>query len=455
MSKFDPVLERGMPCDPEAEALIIGCVMLNNELVGQVVEKLMPSDFWFPSNRKIIEQMLALEGEGKPIEPSTIQRRLEAAGELTACGGPAYIASLLDGCPRFSDITNYVDRVEDAAMRRKQIVASNRAIEAAYDFSEPAQVQLNLAQKAICDIQTQSSVAKWYTSGDLAYEAVSRIEERMLDGRLITGIATGYTDFDYMTSGLQKTELYIIGGRPKMGKTAWVSSMLTNAAESDANRRNDQPPVCTFFSLEMSKEKMIERMMSGLSRVDGMRIKSGMLNKADIRALSEAANRLEAMRIEIDDSTKQTPMMIRSKLRQIQQKRGGLDLVVVDYLQMIQPDQRSDSVVREVSEVTRALKAIGKDFNVPVVALASLSRKCEERTDKRPVPSDLRESGNIESDADLIAFIYRDAVYNANAEPNVAELIVRANRNGPAGKVDLIFRGSISRFENMESNYGN
>lgn len=449
MSVRDIVLDRGLPCDFESEKLILGCVILDNGLMAEVVEKLTPADFYNPSNRRILQVMLALEGEGKPIDPLTIQRRLEATGDLSDCGGPAYIASLFDGVPRFSTITNYVDRVEDCSVRRKQIAAGNQAMQLAYDFEQPAQVQLNAAQKALCDIQTRDGGAKWIQTGEAAYDALTTIEARMEDGKLITGIATGFADFDFMTAGLQKSDLIVIGGRPKMGKTAFAGSLLTNAAEDQDNWQNGAPPVIAFFSLEMSRAQIVHRMLCSLAKVDMQRARSGMVNKSDLKALSEAAERLDAMRIEIDDSSHQTPTMIRSKLRQLQQRRGALNLVVVDYLQIVSPDKRSDSMVREVSEVSRALKAIAKDFNVPVVALASLSRKPEERADKRPVPSDLRESGNIEFDADLIAFLYRDAVYNENANPNEAELIVRMQRNGPVGTVPLVFRGGISWFGSL------
>lgn len=450
MSQRDIILERGMPCDPEAERMILGCTLLNNSLIPEIVEKLTPADFYQASNRRILQVMLALESEDKPIDPFTIQRRLEATDDLQRCGGIAYLASLIDGCPRFSTVTNYVDRVADCAIRRRQIAAGNQAIQLAYDFEEPAQVQLNAAQKTLCEIQTLDGRARWRTSGESAYEALCEIEKRMEDGRIITGIATGFADFDYMTGGLQKSDLIVIGGRPKMGKTAFAGSLMTGAAESEYNRRDGKPPVIAFFSLEMSRAQIIHRMLCSLAQVDMQRARSGMINAHDLRALTGAAERLEAMRIEIDDAAHQTPMMIRAKLRQLQRKHGALDLVVIDYLQMVQPDKRSDSLVREVSEVSRALKAIAKDFVVPVVSLASLSRKPEERQDKRPVPSDLRESGNIEFDADLIAFLYRDAVYNQNAEPNLAELIVRMQRNGPTGTVNLAFRGGISWFGSLE-----
>ncbi len=451
MSYLSVNLERGLPWNPDAERMILGVIILDNSTLAQALEKLMPDDFLSPSNRKIFKAMLKLDGEDKGIDPLTLKAELEAIGELNNCGGPAYIASLFDGCPRFSDIRTYAGMVEDCSIRRKQITAGNLAIQRAYDFEESAQVQLNTAQKALCDIQTREGGAKWQTSGQSAYEALSQIEERMADGKLITGVATGFTDFDYKTGGLQKSDLIIIGGRPKMGKTALVGSLVTNAADSEHNRAADgSRPVIGFFSLEMSRSQITHRMLCSLARVDMMRARSGAIIQSELRALMAAADRLEQMQIEIDDSATQTPMLIRSKLRQLQQRRGRLDLVVVDYLQMVQPDHRSESLVREVSEVTRGLKAIAKDFNVPVVALASLSRKPEERADKRPIASDLRESGNIESDADLIAFLYRDSVYNEHAEPNLAELIVRAQRNGPTGTVSLVFRGGISWFGNLE-----
>lgn len=452
MSQLDITLERGLPCNLPAERMVLGCIILDNSLLAQALETLSADDFFLPSNRKIFLAMLALEGKGSAIDPLTLSTELSAMGELDQVGGPAYIASLFDGCPRFSDIRSYAAMVEDCSIRRQQIAAGNLAIQRAYDFDQPAQVRLNEAQKMICDIHTREGGARWQTSGQSAYEALSKIEDRMVDGKIITGIATGFYDFDLMTGGLQPSDLIVIGGRPKMGKTAFVGSLVTNAAESEHNRTPEgNRPVIGFFSLEMSREQITHRMLCSLARVDMMRARSGAINQSELRALSEAALRLGEMEIEIDDASAQTPTMIRSKLRQLEQRRGRLDLVVVDYLQMVQPDHRSDSLVREVSEVVRGLKAIAKDFNVPVVALASLSRKPEERADKRPVASDLRESGNIESDADVIAFIYRDAVYNKHAEPNLAELIVRAQRNGPTGTVNLAFRGGISWFGNLEA----
>lgn len=417
------------------------------------MEKLSPSDFYSASNRRIFEAMLSLEGKNSGFDPLTIQRELERTGDLESVGGPAYIASLFDGVARFSDIRAYVALIEDASLRRQLVKAGDVAIKAAYDKAETAAEQLNRAQKAICDVQARNSVASWHGAAELAYDALSRFEERAQRGQLITGLATGFLDFDCMTGGLQRKEMYVIGGRPKMGKTAFVGSLLVNVGLQEQNWKNGKPPVSAFFSLEMSKELVTDRMMASLSLVDLQRLKSGMLNDRDFRSLTDAARQMESIGLEVDDSAHLTPMMMRSKLRQIQQRRGGLDLVVVDYLQMMQPDRRSESTLREVSEVSRALKAISKEFSVPVVALASLSRKCEDRTDKRPMPSDLRESGNIEFDADLIAFLYRDAVYNQNAEPNLAELIVRMSRNSPVGTVNLLFRSGISRFDNLGGAY--
>lgn len=451
--KNDWLTQRETLADADAERMVLGVLILDNGLLDQVLEKLTPVDFYIPSNRRIFEAMLRLEGKGSEFDPLLIQRELESSGDLERVGGQVYIASLFDGVPRLSDVRPYVALIEGASLRRQLLHAGDLVMKSAYDFESSAEEQVSRAQKVVCDVQSRSNAASWVGAGELAYNAFVRIENRAADGRLITGLATGFTDFDYMTGGLQRKELYVVGGRPKMGKTAWVGSLLTNVGEAELNRRNDQPPISAFFSLEMSKELISERMLAGLSHVDLHRLKSGMVNANDFRALSLAVGRMESLGLEIDDSPALTPTMMRSKLRQIQQRRGGLDLVVVDYLQMMQPDKRYESTLREVSEVSRALKAVGKEFDVPVVALASLSRKCEERTDKRPIPSDLRESGSIESDADLIAFIYRDAVYNQNAEPNLAELIVRAHRNGPTGTVNLLFRGGISRFDNLERSY--
>ena len=446
-------LERGLPCAPDAERMILGVVILDNSVLDQAVERLTPESFFFPSNRHIFTAMLALEGQGSAIDPLTLQNYLQGKELLAQVGGPVYIAGLCEGCPRYSNIQDYVAIVEDCAIRRQQIAAGNLAIQCAFDFEESAQHQLNRAQKLLCDIQTANGQARWFTSGESAYEALSVFEQRMIDGRMITGVATGFTEFDYMTGGLQPSDLYIIGGRPKMGKTAFVGSLMTNAAASPTNLSpTGEKPVIAFFSLEMSRQAITQRMLCSLAQVDMMRARSGMINQVELRRLNDAADQLDAMAIEIDDRPETTPTMMRAKLRQLQQRRGKVDLVIVDYLQMIQADVRGETI-REVSENTRALKAIAKDFQVPVLALASLSRKPEDRADKRPVPSDLRESGNIESDADLIAFIYRDAVYNANAEPTLAELLVRMQRNGPTGTVELLFRGGISRFDNLGGNY--
>ncbi len=445
----DELLKKGMPKNEEAERMILGVILLDNTTMDQAIEKLKPADMYVPCNQKIYAKMIALAESGKAIDPLILQTALSADGDLESVGGPAYIASLFDGVPKFSNIGEYVSLVADCSLRRKQIHAGHLTMQLGLDEDVPAQEQLNRAQKIICDLQGTDARQRWYDAGEVGHSVLTAIEEHAQSGKFLTGIGTGFWDFDVMTGGLQKNDLIILGGRPSMGKTALVGGLALGAVESSANRADDgSRPVVGIFTLEMSKEQIVQRMQCSMANVDAMRARNGMLRKEDWRKLADATARLADLRLEIDDGSNLTPMVMRSRIRQLERRRGRVDLIILDYLQMMMADHRNESRVREVSEISRGLKAIAKDFGVPIVALASLSRKCEERTDKRPIPSDLRESGEIESDADVIAFLYRDCVYNANADPLKAELIIRKHRNGPTGVVDLQFRKEYARFEN-------
>ncbi len=451
----DFTLEKSLPSNVEAERMILGVVLLDNLVINQAVELLKPDDFFLPSHRRIFDKMLKLYEQGQGIDPLTLQEELRRAAELDQIGGPAYIASLFDGVPRFSNIEGYTRIVKGKSMLRKLIGASNQVMQMAFDDEEEPEEILDRAERLILSIAEDRIKQGFVHIGEVAEKQLQVIEEIAGREQLITGIATGFTDLDYMTSGMQRGDLVIVAARPSMGKTAFSLNIAQNAAlgqDSSGRKHEDRKPaVVGVFSLEMSKEQLVQRLLCSQAQVDAHRLRSGMLGKEDWRRLALAVGELSEAQIYLDDTPGISVLEMRAKCRRLKNELKSLDMIIVDYMQLMSGKGRYESRQQEVSQISRELKMLAKELNVPLIALSQLSRAPETRTGShKPQLSDLRESGSIEQDADVVMFIYREEVYKPETEKqNIAEIIIGKQRNGPIGSVELVFRKALTRFHDI------
>ncbi|MBP2169328.1 replicative DNA helicase [Erwiniaceae bacterium BAC15a-03b] len=435
------------PHSLEAEQSVLGGLMLDNERWDNVAERVVAQDFFSRPHRLIFGEMQRLLEMGKPIDLITLSESLEQKGELDMVGGFAYLAELSKNTPSAANIGAYADIVRERAVVREMISVANEIADAGYDPQGRTSVDLlDLAESRVFQIaENRASKDEGPKSIDQILEAtVSRIEslyQTPHDG--VTGVDTGYQDLNKKTAGLQRSDLIIVAARPSMGKTTFAMNLCENAA-----MLQDKPVL--IFSLEMPGEQIMMRMLASLSRVDQTRIRTGQLDDEDWARISATMGiLLEKKNMYIDDSSGLTPTEVRSRARRIFREHDGLSLIMIDYLQLMRVPSLSDNRTLEIAEISRSLKALAKELQVPVVALSQLNRSLEQRADKRPVNSDLRESGSIEQDADLIMFIYRDEVYHENSDmKGIAEIILGKQRNGPIGTVRLTFNGQWSRFDN-------
>jgi replicative DNA helicase len=455
VSQLDVALDRPLPQNNDAERAVLGSILHNNNSFYRVVGTIDTDDFFKESHRKIFATMRALVGESRPVDLITLKDELAKQAELDSVGGTAYVASLTDGIPDIANVERYARIVKEKSTLRRLIVMGNSVMRAALDApGEPSEV-LTVAERSLYEI-AQGTADKGFIALDkITRENMENIESMQGAGRLITGLPTGYDKFNEMTSGFQRGDLIIIAARPSMGKT----SFMMNIAEAIAIPDNQgQPKTNTsrlhsvgVFSLEMSKEQIGLRILSSESGVSNHIIRSGMLSDRNWRDLADASNRLSKGKIFIDDTPGMDPMEMRAKARKLKNE-SGLDMIMVDYLQLMSIKGKVESRQQEVSQISRGLKAIAKELNVPLISLSQLSRRSEQRTgDHRPQLSDLRVSGSIEQDADLVCFIYRDEVYNKETEDKgIAEIIIGKQRNGPIGDFKLVFRNDITKFYNYE-----
>ncbi|EJD6540141.1 TPA: replicative DNA helicase [Providencia rettgeri] len=435
------------PHSLEAEQSVLGGLMLDNERWDTVSERVTHADFFSRPHRTIFAQMQILLEQGKPIDLITLSESLEQQGELDSVGGFAYLAELSKNTPSAANINAYADIVRERAIVRDMISVANDIADAGYDpQGRSSEDLLDFAETKVFQIAESRANKDEGPKGIEAIlsETVEKIEQlyqQPHDG--VTGVSTGYQDLDKKTAGLQGSDLIIVAARPSMGKTTFAMNLCENAAMTE------EKPVL-IFSLEMPGNQIMMRMLASLSRVDQTRIRTGQLDDEDWARISSTMGILmEKRNMYIDDSSGLTPTEVRSRARRIYREHGGLSLIMIDYLQLMRVPALSDNRTLEIAEISRSLKALAKELNVPVVALSQLNRSLEQRSDKRPVNSDLRESGSIEQDADLIMFIYRDEVYHDNSElKGVAEIILGKQRNGPIGTVRLTFNGQWSRFDN-------
>ncbi|MFZ1916216.1 MAG: replicative DNA helicase [Terriglobales bacterium] len=436
-----------MPANVEAERSILGAILLDNRAFNDASEHLRPEDFSLDSHRRIYSRMLELAEHSRPIDIITLIEELDRKKDLQAIGDVGYVSSLLDGVPDRPSIEHYVHIVRDKAMLRGLITAANNAIAKASEQSDPADEILNDAEAAVFAL-SEKRIGKGFTRINETIRTSGGIDAFMQRGQRITGLATHYDDLDEMTSGLQKSDLVILAARPSMGKTSFAMNIAENAAIDDGK-------TVGIFSLEMSSEALLHRLLSSRAIIDAHKLRTGSLWKEDKEKLMRAAAELAEAQLFIDDTAGIGLTEMRAKARRLKQAQGRLDLIVVDYLQLMSGgSKRFENRTQEVSAISRGLKALAKELEVPVVALSQLSRAPESRGgDHRPQLSDLRESGSIEQDADLVMFIFREEIYKQD-DPELkgrAEIIVAKQRNGPIGKFHLAFLHNSTRFANLAS----
>ncbi|EFB3729325.1 replicative DNA helicase [Escherichia coli] len=435
------------PHSIEAEQSVLGGLMLDNERWDDVAERVVADDFYTRPHRHIFTEMARLQESGSPIDLITLAESLERQGQLDSVGGFAYLAELSKNTPSAANISAYADIVRERAVVREMISVANEIAEAGFDpQGRTSEDLLDLAESRVFKIaESRANKDEGPKNiADVLDATVARIEQlfqQSHDG--VTGVNTGYDDLNKKTAGLQPSDLIIVAARPSMGKTTFAMNLVENAA-----MLQDKPVL--IFSLEMPSEQIMMRSLASLSRVDQTKIRTGQLDDEDWARISGTMGiLLEKRNIYIDDSSGLTPTEVRSRARRIAREHGGIGLIMIDYLQLMRVPALSDNRTLEIAEISRSLKALAKELNVPVVALSQLNRSLEQRADKRPVNSDLRESGSIEQDADLIMFIYRDEVYHENSDlKGIAEIIIGKQRNGPIGTVRLTFNGQWSRFDN-------
>lgn len=437
----------------EAEMSVLGGILLENEALNKALELLRAEDFYRSSHRKIFSALVDLSERDEPADLVTLTAALQNRGELEEVGGTSYLSVLVDYVPTAANIVYYCRLVKEKALCRRLINISTEIATRGYDGGEVEQI-LDWAEKSIFDITGMKAKRSYFSAKEIVKDTISKIELLYSRKELITGVPTGFTDLDEKTAGLQGGDLIIIAGRPSMGKTAFVLNLIEHASIHAA-----EPTPSLIFSLEMSKEQLVQRLLCSLARVDASRLRTGHLVESDWRQLFEGADRISNSQIYIDDTPSITVLELRAKARRLKSERN-LGLIVVDYLQLMQgKGGNGENRQQEISEISRSLKALAKELDVPVIALSQLNRSLENRTDKRPLMADLRESGAIEQDADVIMFIYREAVYCEacknrdksceKGHEKDAEIIIGKQRNGPIGTVNLTFLGEYTRFTNQ------
>jgi replicative DNA helicase len=439
--------ERALPHNLEAEKSVLGAILIHNEAFNHAAELIDSRDFFRDAHRRIFDKMVQLSERNDPIDFVTLKEELGRTGELEEVGGPAYIASLADGVPRSANVEHYARIVKEKATLRNLIHSANRILSDAYRAEEDAEVILDGAEKAIFEIAEDRIREGFVPLRDLVQSSFATIEKLQQHKGLVTGVPTGFIDLDEMTSGLQPSDLILVAARPSMGKTSFVLNIAQHIGiQTDMT--------VGFFSLEMSKEQLFMRMLTAEARIDAHRFRSGFLNEKDYGRLSHALGTLAEARVFIDDTASVGVLEMRAKARRLQAEHG-LHILIIDYIQLMQGRGRFESRQAEIASISRSLKGLAKELKIPIVALSQLSRASETRADHRPQLSDLRESGALEQDADVVMFIYRDEQYrDADGQPNqesegVAEIIIGKQRNGPIGTAKLAFIKEHTRFENL------
>jgi replicative DNA helicase len=444
----------GLPSSIQTEVTVLGAMLLDAVAITDATAKLRAEDFSLDSHQRIYRVMTELMAVGHAVDLITVMDALSKRRELDAIGGAAYLAFLTEGIPRNPNIESYVRIVKDKSLLRQLLGIFNDGMVQASDQTEDATKVLNDVEVRLAEVADSAIQRGFSNIHEIVANSFGSIDALYEQGREVTGLATHYIEFDKMTSGLQNSELIIIAARPSMGKTAWAINIAQNCAVKDGK-------VVAVFSLEMSKESLLRRMLASEAMVGSRKLQTGFIPREDKGKLIAALDRLVTSKMYIDDTPGITLAEMRAKARRLRQQEGRLDLIVIDYLQLMtgsagSSQRKFENRTQEVSSISRGLKALAKELAVPVVALSQLSRGSEQRTgDKKPLLSDLRESGSIEQDADVVAFIHREEYYNREDEDlkGKAEIIIAKQRNGPTGSVQLAYLSDFTRFENLDTSH--
>jgi len=430
-----------------AEEALLGGVMLENEALTQVTDYVKEVDFYRPGNREIFSSILTLAKNQEPIDLVTVADHLKQRKKLDAVGGSGYLSSLVDNVHTAANLTSYARIVKNKSLLRSLISTSTDIIEQSYGEIEDVDTLVDQAERSILEVARNRGQSEITPINEIVKRSFAAIDAAYRSNSTITGVPTGFSKIDNLTSGFQRSDLIIIAGRPSMGKTSFALNIAQNSAANP-----DSSSKVAFFSLEMSKEQLVTRLLCSQSEINAQTLRGGLLKDEDWPRLSAAAAVVSELPIYIDDTSAISVMEMRAKARRLKNDKG-LDLVFVDYLQLMRGD--GESREREISEISRSLKAMAKELDIPVVALSQLNRSVESRPDKRPQLSDLRESGAIEQDADVIMFVYRDEVYNKDNPENagLAEILVRKQRNGPTGVAEMRFFGEFTTFRDIDRRY--
>ncbi len=432
------------PQNIEAEASILSAILVDNATLFDVLEILKPEDFYRNAHQKIFAAIEALFNKNEPVDLVTLANRLKENGDLEKIGGAVYLASLVDTVPAAVSPIHHAGIIRDKSSLRRLIASSNKITQSCFEDRGNVDEIIDSAEQAIFEISEQTAKKDFHPITQLIMSNLDALEIRQANKTMLTGVPSGFTRLDKMTAGFQNSNLIILAARPSMGKTSFALNIARNAAI-------DHKVPVAIFSLEMSKEELSMRLLSAEARFDSSKLRTGFLNNEDWHRLTEAATAFNNAPLYIDDSPNITTMDIRAKMRRLKMD-NGLGLVIIDYLQLMRSRKAGERRDLEISEISRSLKGLAKEMNVPVIALSQLNRALEQRSDKRPLLSDLRESGALEQDADVVAFIYRDEVYNKdenNPNRGKAEIILGKQRNGPVGTVSLAFLNAYTRFENL------
>ena len=445
-------MERNIPYSLEAEQSVLGAAFLSKEALQKICDAFTEEDFYLDSHKKIFNVLRDLNSEGIPVDITIVTDRLESSKELSSIGNIEYLVEIANFVPSAANVDYYINIVHEKSIRRKLIDAANEINNVSYTADSPVNEILDEAEAKIFNVVQKRKTSEFRNIQDVVFKTQSDLEKLSENKNDITGLSTGFYEFDKVTSGLHENELIILAARPGMGKTAFALNIATNVA------RNTKKNVA-IFNFEMSAEQLVTRMFSSLGQINFGKFRNGNFDNEDWKRLSEGVSILADTNIKIDDTAGCTISDIRSKCRRLASSNEGLALVVIDYLQLINGSSKNaNNRQQEVSEISRGLKMMAMELHVPVIALAQLSRAVEGRPDKRPLMSDLRESGSIEQDADMVGFLYRDDYYNRetmNNDVSVSEFIIGKNRSGPTKTIEFIFKGSTMTFANYQREENN